>query len=161
MGMLEIRHMHELDCVCHFVMGLPTWAKYKSEENWPASLFEAIMKVEGFLNVGRGEKSEFKKDNKFPHKKARHEGEWNRGQDTSKGEKPKQFQHSGFKPEGNFVKKGASLKGCQPKGNANWKPKGACLNCNEVGHYSKDCPKPKQGNGASKVKCPYRQPNPK
>jgi hypothetical protein len=22
--MLEIRHMHELDCVCHFVMGLPT-----------------------------------------------------------------------------------------------------------------------------------------
>jgi hypothetical protein len=25
--MLEIRHMHELDCVCQFVMGLPTWAK--------------------------------------------------------------------------------------------------------------------------------------
>jgi hypothetical protein len=25
--MLEIRHMHELDHVCQFVMGLPTWAK--------------------------------------------------------------------------------------------------------------------------------------
>jgi len=25
--MLEIRHMHELDRVCQFVMGLPTWAK--------------------------------------------------------------------------------------------------------------------------------------
>jgi hypothetical protein len=25
--MLEIRHMHELDCVCQFVMGLPTWVK--------------------------------------------------------------------------------------------------------------------------------------
>ncbi len=51
----EIQHMHELDYVCHFVMGLPTWAKCKLEENWPASLFEAIMKVEGFLDVGRGD----------------------------------------------------------------------------------------------------------
>jgi hypothetical protein len=66
-------------------MGLPTWAKHKLEENWHASLSEAIMKVEGFLDVGRGEKFGFKKDNKFPHKKARHEGEWNRGQKTSKG----------------------------------------------------------------------------
>jgi hypothetical protein len=88
---LEIRHMHELDRVCYFVMGLPTWAKRKLEENWPASLMKAIMKVEGFSNVGQGEKFGFKKDSKFPHKKARHEGEWNRGQDTSKGEKPKQF----------------------------------------------------------------------
>jgi hypothetical protein len=149
--MLEIRHMHELDCVCHFVMGLPTWAKRKLEENWPASVIEAIMKVEGFSDVGRGEKSGFKKDSKFPHKKACHEGEWNRGQDTSKGEKPKQFQGSGFKPKGNFVKKGAPFKGSQPKGDASGKPKGACFNCNEVGHYSKDCPKPKPGSGASKV----------
>jgi hypothetical protein len=77
--MLKIRHMHELDRVCHFVTGLPTWAKRKLEKNWPASLTEAIMKVEGFSNVGRGEKSEFKRDSKFPHKKAHHEGEWNRG----------------------------------------------------------------------------------
>jgi hypothetical protein len=49
------------------------------------------MKVEGFLDVGWGEKSEFEKDNKFPHKKACREGEWNRQQDTSNGEKPKQF----------------------------------------------------------------------
>jgi hypothetical protein len=46
--MFEIQHMHELDCVCHFVMGLLTWAKCKLEENWPASLSEAIMKMEGF-----------------------------------------------------------------------------------------------------------------
>ncbi len=50
--MLEIRHMHELDRVCHFVMGLPTWAKHKLEENWPTSLTEAIMKVESFSDVG-------------------------------------------------------------------------------------------------------------
>jgi hypothetical protein len=31
--MLEIKHMHELDRQCHFVMGLPTWAKRKLEEN--------------------------------------------------------------------------------------------------------------------------------
>jgi hypothetical protein len=149
--MLEIRHMHELERVCHFVMGLPTWAKRKLEENSPASLTEGIMKVEGFSDVGRGEKSGFKRDSKFPHMKARHEGEWNRGQDTSKGKKPKQFQGSGFKPKGDFVKKGAPFKGSQPKGNASEKPRGACFNCNEVRHYSKDCPKLKLGNGVSKV----------
>jgi len=72
--MLEIRHMHELDRVCQFVMGLPTWAKRKLEESWPASLSEAITKVENFSDVGWSDKSEFKKDNKFSHKKPRHEG---------------------------------------------------------------------------------------
>ncbi len=86
-----------------------------------------------------------------PHKKACHEGEWNRGQDTYKGEKPKQLQSLGFKPKGNFIKKGALLKRNQPKGDATRKPKGTCFNCNEVGHYSKDWPKPKSGNGGSKV----------
>ncbi len=51
--MLEIRHMHELDQVCHFVMGLLTWAKCKLEKNWYASLFETIMKMEGFSYVGK------------------------------------------------------------------------------------------------------------
>jgi len=103
--------MHELDHVCHFVMGLPTWAKCKLEESWPASLSEAIMKMEGFLDVGRGEKLMFKKDNKFPHKKVHHEGEWSRKQDTSNEEKPKKFQGSGFKPKGNFIKKGVPFEG--------------------------------------------------
>jgi len=54
-------------------MGLPTWAKQKFEENWPSSLSEAITEVEGFSNVGRSEKSGFNKDNKFLHKKPRHD----------------------------------------------------------------------------------------
>jgi hypothetical protein len=98
--------------------------------------------------VGRGEKSEFKKENKFLHKKPHHEGEWNWKQDTLKGEKTKQFQGSGFKPKGNFVKKGAPFKASQPKGDVGGKPKGACFNYNEVEHYFKDCPKSKLGNGA-------------
>jgi hypothetical protein len=149
--MFEIWHMHELDRVCQFVMGLPTWAKRKLEENWPSSLSKAIMKVEGFLDVGRGEKSGFKKDNKFLHKKPRHEGEWNHGQKSPRKEKPKQFQGLGFKPKGDFVEKRAPFKGNQPKGDVNGKLKGACFNCNEVGHYSKDCPKSKTRNKSSKV----------
>jgi len=47
------------------------------------------MKMEGFLDVGWGEKFGLKRDRKFPHKKARHEGERNRSQDASKGGNPK------------------------------------------------------------------------
>jgi hypothetical protein len=148
---LEIRHMHGLDRVCQFVMGLPTWAKRKLEENWPPSLSEAIMKVENFSDVGRSERSGFKKDNKFLHKNPRNEGEWNRGQGSPTKDKPKQFEGSGFKPKGNFVKKGAPFKTSQPKGDFGVKPKGACFNYNEMGHYSKDYPKSKMGNGGSKV----------
>jgi len=67
--------------------------------------------VEGFSDVGRGEKLGFKKDNKFPHKKPRHDKKWNRGQGSPTKDKPKQFQGTGFKPKGNFVKKGVPFKG--------------------------------------------------
>jgi hypothetical protein len=50
--MLEIRHMHELDHACQFVMRLSTYAKRKLKENWPPSLSKAITKVEGFSDVG-------------------------------------------------------------------------------------------------------------
>ncbi len=110
--MLQIQHMHELDCVCQFVMGIPTWAKHKLEKNWSTSLSEAIMKVQGFSDVGRGEKSRSKKENKFLYKKPRHEGEWNWGQDGPRKEKPKQFQGLGFKidtvPSSLFDPKGSN-----------------------------------------------------
>jgi len=109
------------------------------------------MKVEGFSDVGRVEKSGFKKDNKFFRKKPCHEDEWNRGQGSPRKEMPKHFQGSGFKPKGDFVKKGGPFKGSQPKGDVSGKPKGACFNCNKIRHYSKDCPKSKARNGGSKV----------
>ncbi len=49
------------------------------------------------------------------------------------------------------MKKGAPFKASQPKGDVGVKPKGACFNYNEVGHYSKDYPRSKAGNGGSKV----------
>ncbi len=49
------------------------------------------------------------------------------------------------------MKKGALFKASQPKGDVGVKPKGACFNYNEVGHYFKDYPKSKAGNGGSKV----------
>jgi hypothetical protein len=49
------------------------------------------------------------------------------------------------------VKKRVPFKASQPKGDVGVKPKGACFNCKEVGHYSKDCPKSKSGSGSSKV----------
>jgi hypothetical protein len=67
--------------------------------------------MERFSDVGWGEKSGFKKKNRFPHNKACHEGEWNHAQDISKGEKPKQFQGSHFKPKGNFVKREPTQRG--------------------------------------------------
>jgi hypothetical protein len=98
--MLEIWHMHKLDRVCQFVMGLPTWAKRKLEESWPASLSEAITKVENFSNVGRSDKSGFKKDNKFLHKKPRHEGEWNRGKEAQPRKSPNNSKARGSNQKG-------------------------------------------------------------
>ncbi len=62
--------MHEFDLMCHFVMGLVTWAKQKLKENWVVSLLEAITKMKGFLNVGCGDKSFPNKEHKFQGKKA-------------------------------------------------------------------------------------------
>jgi hypothetical protein len=105
------------------------------------------MKVEGFSDVGQGEKSGFKKDNKFLHKKPRHEEEWNRGQESPRKEKPKQFQGSGFKPKGNFVKKGLLLKGANPREMLGQNLKEHVSTTMKWGITPKIAPSPKPGMG--------------
>jgi len=50
--MLEIWHMHELDNVCHFVMGLSTWAKGKLEEKWSPLIIRGHHESEGLFGCG-------------------------------------------------------------------------------------------------------------
>jgi hypothetical protein len=104
--MLEIQHMHELDRVCQFVMGLPTWEKLKLEENWPASLSETIMKVEGFSDVGRGEKSGFKKDNKFLHNNRAMKGNGTEGKIAPEKKSPNNSKARGSSPRETLLKRG-------------------------------------------------------
>jgi hypothetical protein len=146
--MLEVRHMHEMDRVCQFVMGLATWAKRKLEESWPVSLSEAITKVENFSDVGRSDKSRFKKDNKFFHKKPRHEGEWNRGQGSPTKEKPKQLQGSRFKLKGSFVRKGAPSRGANKRGILEQSPRGHASIATKWGTTPKIAPSPNRVLGA-------------
>ncbi len=74
-------------------MGLPIWAKRKLEETWFASLFKAIMKMEGFSDVGRGEKFGFKKEKKnFFIRKHAMKGNEVEGKTTQKGKNPNNFK---------------------------------------------------------------------
>jgi len=101
-------------------------------------------------HVGRGEKFGFKKENKFLHKKARHEGEWNWRQNTSKRENPKQFQGLGFKPKGNFVKKGVPLNEANLRGMLVRSPKEHASITMKWDITPKIAPNPNQGMEALK-----------
>jgi len=74
------------------------------------------MKVEGFSDVGWGEKSGFKKEKKFPHKKTHHEGEWNRGQEPQKGKSPNNSKARTSNPKEILSRRGFLLKRPNPRG---------------------------------------------
>jgi hypothetical protein len=50
--MLEVRHMHEMDPVCQFVMGLPTWAKRKLHYLRPSRKWRTSRMWGGVTNPG-------------------------------------------------------------------------------------------------------------
>jgi hypothetical protein len=104
--------------------------------------------VENFSDVGRSDKTGFKKDNKFLHKKPRHEGEWNRGQGSPNKDKPKQFQGSGFKPKRSFVKKRAPSKGANPREILEQNPREHVSITTKWGITPKIAPSPNPGLGA-------------
>ncbi len=78
-------------------------------------------------------------------------GNGTEGKMPQKEKSPNTFKALGSSPKATSSRKGFPSKGNQPKGNVDGKPKGACFNCNEVGHYSKNCPKPKLRDGGSKI----------
>jgi hypothetical protein len=86
--MLEIQHIHELDNVCHFVMGLLTWAKRKIKDNWPVSLSDAIMKKEGFLDVGWGKSPGSKRITSTLTRRHAMKGNGTEGKTPQKGKNP-------------------------------------------------------------------------
>ncbi len=57
----------------------------------------------------------------------------------------------GFQTQRKFHQEKGSFQKGPTQRDASGKPKGVCFNYNEMGHYSKDCPKPKPGNNGSKV----------
>jgi hypothetical protein len=111
-------------------MGLSTWAKRKLEDNWSASLSEAIMKMEGFSDMGRGSRrttSSFTRNNAM---------KWNGTEGKTLKRGKAQTNPRLRVSKGNFIKKGVFFKAGQPKGDVGGKPKGTCFNCNKVGLYS-------------------------
>jgi hypothetical protein len=70
-----------------------------------------------------------------------------KGKTPQEGKSPNNFKAQVSNLKEVLSKRGSLLKTNQPKGDASGKPKGMCFNCNEMGHYSKDCPKPKSVNG--------------
>ncbi len=77
--------MHELDQGVPFYDGASDLGQSRTWREVAHLIIQGHHESGRLLHVGQGEKSRFKKENKFPHKKARHEGEWNWRQDTSKG----------------------------------------------------------------------------
>jgi len=57
----------------------------------------------------------------------------------------------GVQAQGKFCEERGSFQREPTQGDVGAKTKMACFNYNEVGHYSKDCPKSKTENGGSKV----------
>jgi hypothetical protein len=98
--MLEIHHMHELDWVCHFVMGLLTWVKPKLEENWPTPLFEAITKWKVFkMWDGVKSLSSRRRTNSLTRRHAM-EGNGIKGKTLQKGKCPNNFKPWVSNPKG-------------------------------------------------------------
>jgi hypothetical protein len=104
--MLEIWHMHELDWMCHFVMGFPTWVKCKLEKNWPTSLFEAIIKVEGFSDVEQVKSLSSKRRINSPIKRHAMKGNADVGETFQKGKDLNNFNAQVLNPKVILSKRG-------------------------------------------------------
>jgi hypothetical protein len=100
-------------------MGLPTWAKCKLEENWPASLTEAIMKVEGFSDVGRGESPDSKRIASSLIRKHAMKGNGTKAKTPQRG-KAQTIPRFGFQTQRKFCQEGGSFQSEPTQGRCHW-----------------------------------------
>jgi hypothetical protein len=145
--MLEIRHMHELDRVCHFVMGLPTWAKRKLEENWPTSLTEAIMKVEGFSDVGEVRSPDSRRIASSFTRRHAMKGNGTETKTPQKGKSPNNSKARVLNPREILSRKGLLSKGANPKEMLVGNPKECVSIVMKWGIIPRIAPNPNRGVG--------------
>jgi hypothetical protein len=109
------------------------------------------MKVEGFSDVGRVKNPSSRRTTSSFTRSRTMRGNGIKGKTTQGKKSPNNSKARGSNPKEILSRRGTPFKASQPKGDVSGKPKGPCFNCNEMGPYSKDCPKVKSGNGGSKV----------
>jgi hypothetical protein len=106
------------------------------------------MKMEGFLDVGRGEKSKFKKENKFPHKKAcAIKGNGTKGKTPRKGKNLNNFKVWVSNPKEILSRRGLFLKQTNLKGMLVGSPKERVSIVMRWGITQKIAPNPNGGMG--------------
>jgi hypothetical protein len=111
--MLEIRHMHELDRVCHFMMGLSTWAKRKLEV--ARLIIQSHHESERLFKCGTGQKIRVQATNSLTR---RHAMKRNgiKGKTLRKGKNLNNFKVRVSNPKGISLRRGLLLKWANLRG---------------------------------------------
>jgi hypothetical protein len=120
-------------------MGLPTWAKRKLEENWPASLSKAVMKVK---NPGS------RRITSSCTKSRAMKGNGIEGKTHQEGKSPNNSKARSSSPKEILLRRGLLLKQSNPSEMLVGSPKEHASTTTKWGITLKISPSPNQGMGA-------------